>query len=177
MLELNSELREIYLEPRGIAHRSRTGDQIRRLAWQFDQLDVSRGDVHVKVFGGAELSGSERPQSRPIGKPNSAAAIEVLGAEGFIRTARGARIGITFWSAKLRVGALAHPLLPNCPTDLTAEKRLVTGRRYVDFSIRQLAWQFDQLDVSRRQVHVKVFGGAEVVGIGAAAKPAVGTIE
>jgi len=94
-----------------------------------------------------------------------------------IRTALGACIGITFWSAKLRVGVLAHPLLPYCPTDLTAEKRLVTGRRYVDFSIRQLAWQFDQLDVSRRQVHVKVFGGAEVVGIGAAAKPAVGTIE
>jgi chemotaxis protein CheD len=56
-----------------------------------------------------------------------------------IRTALGACIGITFWSAKLRVGALCHPRLPYCPTDLTAEKRLVTGRRYVDFSIRQLA--------------------------------------
>ena len=120
MLELNSKLRENYLEP---------------------------GELHI----------AREP--------------------AIIRTALGACIGITFWSAKLRVGALAHPLLPYCPTDLTAEKRLVTGRRYVDFSIRQLAWQFDQLDVSRRQVHVKVFGGAEVVGIGTAAKPAVGTIE
>jgi chemotaxis protein CheD len=120
MLELNSKLRENYLEP---------------------------GELHI----------AREP--------------------AIIRTALGACIGITFWSAKLRVGALPHPLLPYCPTDLTAEKRLVTGRRYVDFSIRHLAWQFDQLDVSRRQVHVKVFGGAEVVGIGAAAKPAVGTIE
>jgi chemotaxis receptor (MCP) glutamine deamidase CheD len=69
--------------------------------------------------------------------------------------------------------------LPYCPTDLTAEKRLVTARRYVDFSIRQLAWQFDQLDVSRGEVQVKVFGGAEVVGlgIGSAAKPVIGKAE
>jgi chemotaxis receptor (MCP) glutamine deamidase CheD len=60
---------------------------------------------------------------------------------------------------------------------LTAEKRLVTGRRYVDFSIRKLAWQFDQLDVSRGEVQVKVFGGAEVLGIGAAMKPAIGKLE
>jgi chemotaxis protein CheD len=119
MLELNSELREIYLQP---------------------------GELHI----------AREP--------------------AIIRTALGACIGITFWSAKLRVGALAHPLLPYCPTDLTAEKRLVTGRRYVDFSVRQLAWQFDQLDVSRGDVQVKVFGGAEVVGIGAAAKPAIGKL-
>ena len=43
-------------------------------------------------------------------------------------------------------------------------------------SIRQLAWQFDQFDVSRGEVHVKVFGGTAVVGIGAAAKPAIGKL-
>jgi chemotaxis protein CheD len=67
-------------------------------------------------------------------------------------------------------------VLPYCPKDLTAEKRLVTGRRYVDFSIRQLAWQFDQLDVSRGEVQVKVFGGAEVLGFGAAAKTVIGKL-
>jgi len=75
MPELNSELREIYLQP---------------------------GELHI----------AREP--------------------AIIRKALGACIGITFWS----VGALAHPLLPNCPTDLTAEKCLVTGPRYVDFSIR-----------------------------------------
>jgi chemotaxis protein CheD len=111
MLELNSELRENYLE---------------------------RGELHI----------AREP--------------------AIIRTAVGACFGITFWSTKLRVGAFARPLLPYCPMDLTAEKRLVNGRRYVDFSIRQLAWQFDQLDVSCEGVQVKVFGGAEVVGFGAA---------
>jgi chemotaxis receptor (MCP) glutamine deamidase CheD len=99
MLELNSELREIYLDP-------------------------------------GELYNAREP--------------------AIIRTALGA-CGITCWSPKLRVGALCHLLLPYCPTDLTAEKRLVTGCRYVDFSIRQLAWQFDQLDVSRRSTSVGVW--------------------
>ena len=116
MLELNSEPREIYLDP---------------------------GELHI--------------------------AREPL----IIRTALGACIGTTFWSAKLGVGALCHPLWPSCPTDLTAEKRLVAGRRYVDFSIRQLAWQFEQLDVSRGEVQVKVFRGAEVLRIGAAAKSVI----
>lgn len=118
MLELNSELREIYLEP---------------------------GELYIA-------------------------------REPVIMTALGVCIGITFWSAKLRVGALCHPLLPYCPTDLTVEKRRVAGRRYVDFSIRQLAWQFDQLDVSRGDVQVKVFGGAEILGMGGAAKPAIGKL-
>ncbi len=107
MLELNSELREIYVDP--------------------GELHIAREPVIIL----ADLD---------------------------------ACIGITFWTEKLRVGALAHPVLPYCPTDLTAEKRLVTGRRCVDFAIRQLAWQFDQLDVARREVKVKVFGGAEVLG-------------
>jgi chemotaxis protein CheD len=119
MLELNSELREIYVDP--------------------GELHIAREAVIIL----AEL---------------------------------GACIGITFWTERLRVGALAHPVLPYCPTDLTAEKRLVTGRRYVDFSIRQLAWQFDQLDVPRREVQVKVFGGAEVLGTGPAAKPVIGRL-
>lgn len=79
-----------------------------------------------------------------------------------ILTALGACIGITFWSAKLRAGALAHPLLRPDGFDCRKAPGHLTALR--GFSIRQLAWQFDQLDVSRREVHVKVFGGAEVVG-------------
>jgi hypothetical protein len=32
------------------------------------------------------------------------------------------------------------------PEGFDCRKRPITERRYVDFSIRQLAWQFDQLD-------------------------------
>jgi chemotaxis protein CheD len=55
MPELNSELREIYLQP---------------------------GELHI----------AREP--------------------AIIRKTLGACIGIAFWSAKLRVGVLAHPLLP-----------------------------------------------------------------
>jgi len=56
--------------------------------------------------------------------------------------------------------------------------RKAPGHRtpYADFSIRQLSWQFDLLDVSRGEVHLKVFGGTEVVGNGVAAKPAIGKL-
>jgi chemotaxis receptor (MCP) glutamine deamidase CheD len=57
----------------------------------------------------------------------------------------GASIGITFWSPKLRVGALCHPLL------MTSSMCL-------------------------EEVQAKVFGGAEVVGIGAAEKSAIGKL-
>ncbi len=37
------------------------------------------------------------------------------------------------------------------------------GHRYVDFSIRYLAQKFDALGLNRKEVQVKVFGGADVL--------------
>jgi len=103
MLELNSKLRENYLEPRGIAHRSRTGDH----------SDGSRC-VH-----------RHHVQEREAASGRACSPVVALLPDGF---------------------------------DCRKAPRYRTA-------------------VSRGEVHVKVFGGAEVVGIGAAAKPAVGTIE
>jgi len=52
-----------------------------------------------------------------------------------IRKTLAACIGITFWSAKLRVGALAHPLLPNCPTDVPGHRTALRG--FLDSPRRQ----------------------------------------
>src|SRR5579863_5316644 len=82
-----------------------------------------------------------------------------------IRTILGSCVGVTFWSARLGAGALCHALLPRCPRDLSAGLSLAAGRRYVDFAIRDLAREFDQLGVSRAEVQVKVFGGADVLPI------------
>jgi len=71
------------------------GHRIRQLAWQFDQLDVARREVQVKVFGGAEVLGTG-PAAKPvIGRPNSEAAIEVLAVEGFriIGSSLGGNLG------------------------------------------------------------------------------------
>jgi len=92
-----------------------------------------------------------------------------------IRTILGSCVGATFWSARLRVGALCHAQLPQCPSSST-DLDLTIGSRYVDFSIRYLARQFDKLGASRTEVQVKLFGGADVLLVSdpAAAKPTVG---
>ena len=93
-----------------------------------------------------------------------------------IRTILGSCVGVTFWSARLGAGALCHALLPHCPRDPSANTGRAAGRRYVDFAIRDLAGQFDQLGARRSEVQVKVFGGADVLPIGAsgALRPTVG---
>jgi chemotaxis receptor (MCP) glutamine deamidase CheD len=56
---------------------------------------VSREEVHVKVFGGAEVVGSGAAAKPAIGKLDSEAAIEVLEAEGFkiIASCLGGNLG------------------------------------------------------------------------------------
>jgi chemotaxis protein CheD len=80
-----------------------------------------------------------------------------------LRTILGSCVGITFWSARLGAGALCHGVLPRCPTDWPAGFSLAEGCRFVDFSIRHLARQFDALGASRLELEVKLFGGADVL--------------
>ena len=93
-----------------------------------------------------------------------------------IRTILGSCVGVTFWNARLGVGALCHAQLPRCPKDSRISQAI--GHRYVDFCIRDLARQFDELGVPRTEVQVKVFGGADVLVVGDAAssRPTVGKL-
>ena len=95
-----------------------------------------------------------------------------------IRTILGSCVGVTFWSGRIGAGALCHAQLPRCPPNSSSELSLAAGRRYVDFSIRDLARQFDQLGAIRSEVQVKLFGGADVLLVGAApsSKPTVGRL-
>jgi chemotaxis protein CheD len=57
---------------------------IRDLARQFDAFGARRGDVEVKLFGGADVLLVVNAKSRPtVGKLNCEAAIRVLQEEGF----------------------------------------------------------------------------------------------
>lgn len=93
-----------------------------------------------------------------------------------IRTILGSCVGATFWSARLGIGALCHGLLPRCPKESSARLMPTAGRRYVDYAIRDLARQFDQLGALRQEVQVKLFGGADVLPTGAAdpLRPTIG---
>lgn len=94
-----------------------------------------------------------------------------------IRTILGSCVGVTFWSRRLGVGALTHSQLPRCPKS-AADLSLLEGRRYVDFAIRDIARQFDELGAQRAEVQVKVFGGGDVLLVSDAAfgKATVGTL-
>jgi chemotaxis protein CheD len=95
-----------------------------------------------------------------------------------IRTILGSCVGMSFWSARLGVGDLCHCQLPRCPANPFAGLSPVIGRRYVDFAIRDLARQFDELGVLRSEVQVKLFGGADVLAVNnsISSKPTVGRL-
>lgn len=86
-----------------------------------------------------------------------------------LQTILGSCVGVTFWSARLGAGALCHGVLPRSPQDWPPGSSLADGHRYVDFSIRYLARQFDSIGAQRQELEVKLFGGADVLptpGIG-----------
>ena len=93
-----------------------------------------------------------------------------------LRTILGSCVGVTFWSARLGAGALCHGVLPRCPYVKPATFNEAEGHRYVDFSIRYLAQQFDNLGAGRHEVEVKLFGGADVLPVDRtlSARPTVG---
>jgi chemotaxis receptor (MCP) glutamine deamidase CheD len=76
-----------------------------------------------------------------------------------LKTVLGSCVGVTFWSKRLRTGALCHGILPKSPQGVERAE----GYRYIDFAIRDLARQFDGMGALRHEVQVKVFGGADVL--------------
>jgi chemotaxis protein CheD len=95
-----------------------------------------------------------------------------------LRTILGSCVGVTFWSARLGAGALCHGVLPRCPQVWPPGYNLSDCHRYVDFSIRYLAQQFDALGASRRELEVKLFGGADVLPVAGTGRgrPTVGAL-
>jgi len=78
-----------------------------------------------------------------------------------LQTILGSCVGVTFFSERLGAGALCHGVLPRCPRGVGGSD----GHRYVDFSIRYLAGQFDALGAFRQEMEVKLFGGADVLHV------------
>ena len=70
---------------------------IRDLAAQFDALGARRGEIEVKLFGGADVLQVQTGNVRPtVGQLNREMAVDVLNAEGFEVTASrlGGPVGI-----------------------------------------------------------------------------------
>jgi chemotaxis protein CheD len=95
-----------------------------------------------------------------------------------IRTILGSCVGVTFWNGRIGVGALCHAQLPRCPTNPATALTAEAGRRFVDFAIRDIAREFEELGARRGEVQVKLFGGADVLVVSeeAARRPTVGRL-
>jgi len=84
-----------------------------------------------------------------------------------LRTVLGSCVGVTFLVPRLGLGALCHPMMPKCPPAQREQLSVAAGRRYVDFAIRDMASQLDRLGAARDEAVVKVFGGNDVLTMGA----------
>jgi chemotaxis protein CheD len=94
-----------------------------------------------------------------------------------LRTLLGSCVGIAFLAPRLGVGALCHPMLPTHPHKPRAALSIAGSRRYVDFAIRDLARQFEELGARSGEVQVKLFGGGDVLLVtNAASRPTVGKL-
>jgi chemotaxis protein CheD len=68
-------------------------------------------------------------------------------------------------------------MLPSYPVKPPPGLSLASSRRYVDFTIRDLARQFDARGAKRHEVQVKLFGGADVLlVVGPNSRPSVGKL-
>jgi chemotaxis protein CheD len=92
-----------------------------------------------------------------------------------LRTLLGSCVGIAFRVPRLGLAALCHPMLPQSPARGPVSLSRSAGQRFVDFAIRDLARQFDQLGAHRNEIEVKLFGGGDVLTMVSSAKrPTVG---
>ncbi len=79
-----------------------------------------------------------------------------------VSTVLGSCLSITMFHRKLAIGAVCHGLLPHCRKKQACDDSCMQVFKYVDCSIRNMLKLFDQLDVKRRELEVKVFGGADM---------------
>ncbi len=98
-------------------------------------------------------------------------------APSILRTLLGSCVGVVFWHRQLGIGALLHPMLPRAPGDARNRLGPAGARRYVDFTIREMAGHLDRLGALRSETEVKLFGGADVLRAeGRGSRPTVGQL-
>ena len=94
-----------------------------------------------------------------------------------LSTVLGSCVGVTFLVPRLGIGALCHPMLPQCPENRLAKLGKACRQRYVDLAIRDMAGALDVLGAVRAEVKVKLFGGGDVLAVGEdSLRPTIGKL-
>jgi len=74
-----------------------------------------------------------------------------------VTTVLGSCVSVIMYNHRLCIGAICHALLPtgSCLDD--------EGFRYVECSVDRMLEKFHELKVDRREIEVKLFGGADIL--------------
>jgi chemotaxis protein CheD len=87
----------------------------------------------------------------------------IVRGPSILKTVLGSCVGITFHVPRLAASALCHPMMPTHTAKPSVRTDPIAARRYVDYVIREIAHEFDNLGAARSEVEVKLFGGADVL--------------
>jgi chemotaxis protein CheD len=109
------------------------------------------------------MAGIEKPIREIYVQPGES---HLVSQPAILRTVLGSCVGVTFLVPRLGLGALCHPMMPECPLTHSSKLSVEAGRRYVDFAICDMASQLDSLGVARGEAVVKLFGGNDVLPVG-----------
>lgn len=82
------------------------------------------------------------------------AELAVAERPSLISTVLGSCVAVTLFSCRRKVGAICHAMLPSGGCG--------NGFKYVDSSLRHMLEHFDRLGIDRKEIDVKLFGGADM---------------
>ena len=102
---------------------------------------------------------------------------QLVSEPAVIRTILGSCVGVTFRHARLGLSGMCHPMLPTCSQERRAQQEVEINRKFVDFTIQEMAQRLDALGAPRHEVEIKLFGGADVLPVSqSSTKPTVGRL-
>lgn len=88
-------------------------------------------------------------------------------------TVLGSCVAVIMYHRGQRLGAICHAVMPSLTEARTTTGRPQDAYQYVDSSIETMLTFFDQRGIKRREIEVKIFGGAALFAGSRAAAPAV----
>lgn len=79
-----------------------------------------------------------------------------------VSTLLGSCVAITMYSARHRIGAICHALLPRCRNRQPCSGLYPEGAKYVECCIELMLSGLKQRGVAKQEIEAKVFGGANM---------------
>jgi chemotaxis protein CheD len=79
-----------------------------------------------------------------------------------VQTVLGSCVSVTMYDRKSGNGMICHGLLPQCRDSRSCSRTCAEEHKYMECSIHRMLERFDSLNIRRRDIEVKVFGGADM---------------